>query len=112
MISIDHKDSLPSTVKAIITKVNGSTHMDGNAAAATAKSLQSCPTLCNPRDGSRAGPLSLGFSRQEHWRGLPFPWEGDKSLVIFFFFSRNRANLENSHRVNKDAIYLEGCLVS
>ena len=30
-------------------------------AAATAKSLQSCPTL------------SLGFSREEHWSGLPFP---------------------------------------
>ena len=39
------------------------------AAAAAAKSLQSCPTLCGPRDGSP----SLGFSRQEHWSGLPFP---------------------------------------
>ena len=38
--------------------------------AAAAKSLQSCPTLCNPIDGS---PLSPGFSRQEHWSGLPFP---------------------------------------
>ena len=38
-------------------------------AAAAAKSLQSCVTLCNPIDG---GPLSLGFSRQEHWSGLPF----------------------------------------
>ena len=26
-------------------------------AAAAAKSLQSCPTLCNPRDGSPPGPL-------------------------------------------------------
>ena len=25
------------------------------AAAAAAKSLQSCPTLCNPRDGSQPG---------------------------------------------------------
>ena len=39
-------------------------------AAATAKSLQSCPSLCDPIDG---GPLSLGFSRQEHWSGFPFP---------------------------------------
>ena len=38
-------------------------------AAAAAKSLQSCTTLCDPIDG---GPLSLGFSRQEHWSGLPF----------------------------------------
>ena len=40
------------------------------AAAAAAKSLQSCPTLCDPTD---TGPLSLGFSRQEHWSELPFP---------------------------------------
>ena len=44
------------------------------AAAAAAKSLQSCPTLCNPRDGSPpSSPPSLGFSRQEHWSGFPFP---------------------------------------
>ena len=36
-------------------------------------SLQSCPTLCDPIDGSHQAPLSLGFSRQEHWSGLPFP---------------------------------------
>ena len=42
------------------------------SAAAAAKSLQSCPTLCDPIDGSLPGSLSLGFSRQEHWRGLPF----------------------------------------
>ena len=89
--------------------------------AATAKSLQSCPTLCNPRDGSPPGspvpgilqartlewvatsfsnawkwnvkvkslsrvwllatpwtaaylaPLSMGFSRQEYWSGVPSP---------------------------------------
>ena len=43
------------------------------AAAAAAKSLQSCPTLCDPIDGSQPGCPSLGFSRQEHWSGLPFP---------------------------------------
>ena len=42
-------------------------------AAATAKSLQSCPTLCNPIDNSPTRLLSLEFSRQEHWSGLPFP---------------------------------------
>ena len=42
-------------------------------AAAAAKSLQLCPTLCNPIDGSPQTPPSLGFSRQEHWSGLPFP---------------------------------------
>ena len=43
------------------------------AAAAAAKSLQSCPTLCDPIDGSPPGFPSLGFSRQEHGSGLPFP---------------------------------------
>ena len=91
------------------------------AAAAAAKSLQSCPTLCDPRDGSPPGssipgilqartlewvaisfsnawkwkvkvkslshvrllatpwtaayqaPLSMGFSRQEYWSGVPLP---------------------------------------
>ena len=41
---------------------------------AAAKSLQSCPTLCDPRDSSPPGSQSLGFSRQEHWSGLPFPF--------------------------------------
>ena len=91
------------------------------SAAAAAKSLQLCPTLCNPRDGSPPGypvpgilqartlewvaisfsnawkwkvkvkslsrvrllatpwtaayqaPLSMGFSRQEYWSGVPSP---------------------------------------
>ena len=91
------------------------------AAAAAAKSLQSCPTLCDPIDGSPPGspvpgilqartlewvaisfsnawkwkvyvkslscvlllatpwtaahqaPLSMGFSRQECWSGVPLP---------------------------------------
>ena len=38
-----------------------------------AKSFQSCPTLCDPIDGSHQAPPSLRFSRQEHWSGLPFP---------------------------------------
>ena len=89
--------------------------------AAAAKSLQSCPTLCDPTDGSPPGspvpgilqartlewvaisfsnawkwkvkvkslsrvwllvtpwtaayqaPLSMGFSRQEYWSGVPLP---------------------------------------
>ena len=93
----------------------------GIAAAAAAKSLQSCTTLCNPIDGSPPGspvpgilqartlewvaisfsnagkwkvkvkllscvwllatpwtaayqaPLSMGFSRQEYWSGVPLP---------------------------------------
>jgi len=43
------------------------------AAAAAAKSLQSCLTLCDPQTAAHQASLSLGFSRQEHWSGLPFP---------------------------------------
>ena len=94
---------------------------DPHAAAAAAKSLQSCPTLCDPIDSSPTGfpvpgilqartlewvaisfsnawkwkvkvkslshvrlfatpwtaayqaPLSMGFSRQEYWSGVPLP---------------------------------------
>ena len=48
-------------------------HLLAAAAAAAAKSLQSCLTLDDPIDGSPPGLPSLGFSRQEHWSGLPFP---------------------------------------
>ena len=95
--------------------------LSGITAAAASKSLQSCPTLCNPVDSSPPGspilgilqartlewvassfsnawkwevkvkslsrvrllatpwtaahqaPLSMGFSRQEYWSGLPLP---------------------------------------
>ena len=43
------------------------TNLPVAAAAASAKSLQSSPTLCDPIDGSPPGSLSLGFSRQEYW---------------------------------------------
>ena len=32
---------------------------------------QSCPTLCDPMDCSHQAPLSMGFSRQKYWSGLP-----------------------------------------
>ena len=35
--------------------------------AATAKSLQSCPTLCDPIDAAHQAPPSMGFSRQEYY---------------------------------------------
>ena len=104
-------------------------------AAAAAKSLQSCPTLCDPIDGSPPGspvpgilqartlqwvaisfpnaqkwkvkvkspshvrpwatpwtavhqaPLSMGFSRQEYWSGVPLPSLRDRlglSILLCF----------------------------
>ena len=38
-----------------------------------AKSLQLCLTLWDPMNCSLQAPLSMGFSRQEYWSGLPCP---------------------------------------
>ena len=44
-----------------------------------AKLLQSCLSLCGTMDQAIAcqGPLSMGFSREEYWNGLPCPPPGD-----------------------------------
>ena len=45
-----------------------------NTAAAAAKSLQSCPTLCDPRDGSPPGPSVHGVlqARALEWVATAF----------------------------------------
>ena len=42
-------------------------------AAAAAKSLQSCPTLCDPIDGSPPGSTIPEILQARTWSGLPFP---------------------------------------
>ena len=38
----------------------------------------SCPTLLRPSwTAAHQAPLSMEFSQQEHWSGLPFPFPGD-----------------------------------
>ena len=54
----------PETITALVISY---------AAATDAKSFQSCLTLCDPIDGIHQASPSLRFSRQEHWRGMPFP---------------------------------------
>ena len=40
--------------------------------------IQSCPTLCNRTDHiTHQALVSMEFSRQEYWSGLPFPSPGD-----------------------------------
>ena len=36
-----------------------------------------CPTLATPWTVACQAPLSMGFSRQDYWSGLPFPSPGD-----------------------------------
>ena len=42
-----------------------------------AQSLQSCLTLCDLWTIACQSPLSMGFSRQGYWSGLPCPSPGD-----------------------------------
>ena len=39
-------------------------------ASESEKVAESCPTLCDP--------MSMGFSKQEYWSGLPFPSPEDR----------------------------------
>ena len=41
------------------------------------KVTHSCLTLCNPMDCICQASLSMEFSRQEYWSGLPFLSPGD-----------------------------------
>ena len=34
---------------------------------------QSCPTLATPWTAAYQAPLSMGFSRQKYWNGVPLP---------------------------------------
>ena len=38
---------------------------------------KSCPTLATPWTVAHQAPLSMGFSRQEYWNGVPFSSPGD-----------------------------------
>ena len=57
----------------------------GTAAAAAAKSLQSCPTLCNPIDHSPPGSSVPGIlqARTMEWVAISFPnaWKSGHSVV-------------------------------
>ena len=44
-----------------------------NAAAAAAKSLSRVRPLATPWTAAYQAPLSMGFSRQEDWSGVPLP---------------------------------------
>ena len=41
------------------------------------KSLSRVPLFATPSTVAHQAPLSMGFSRQEYWSGLSFPFPGD-----------------------------------
>ena len=60
-----------------------------DTAAAVAKSLQSCPTLCDPIGGSPPGPTVPGILQARTLEWLPFPppmhesekWKWSRSVM-------------------------------
>ena len=47
--------------------------MSHTAAAAAAKSLSRIQLLMTPWTAAYQAPTSMGYSRQEHWSGVPLP---------------------------------------
>ena len=45
---------------------------------------QSCLTLSDPLDCSPPGHLSMGFSRQEYWSGVPLPSSRDCIILSIY----------------------------
>ena len=62
----------PSAKWKWISLRNYEEFQDGHAAAA-AKSLHRVRLCVTPETAAHQAPPSLGFTRQEHWSGLPFP---------------------------------------
>ena len=67
-------------------------HANGNGNKTWMLSHFSRVRLCaTPETASHQAPPSLGFSRQEHWSGLPFPspmhesekWKGSRSVLAW-----------------------------
>ena len=62
-----------------------------STAAAAAKSLQSCPTLCDPIDGSPPGSPTPGILQARTLEWVPFPspmhesekWKGSRSVLLY-----------------------------
>ena len=48
-----------------------------NVVQALLSVLSCAPVIPTPWTVGCQAPLSMGFSRQEHWNGLPFPSPGD-----------------------------------
>ena len=55
---------------------------------AAAKSLQSCPTLCDPIDGSPPGPPVPGIlqARTLEWVAIPSPMHESEKVIIILEF--------------------------
>ena len=89
MVSLDPSPFLQGILYFVLIEVQLIYNAVLITAAAAANLLQSCLDFVDPIDGSPPGSPFLGFSRQEYWRGLPFPspmhesekWKRSHSVV-------------------------------
>ena len=51
--------------------------MEENGLKSESEVAQLCPVLATSGTVAYQAPLSMEFSRQEYWNGLPFPSPGD-----------------------------------
>ena len=67
-------EEVNKSVKKRNSELEGSSHDLCMPAAAAAKLLQSCPTLCDPRDGSPPGAAIPGIlqARTLEWVAISF----------------------------------------
>ena len=74
----------------------------------------SCVWLCDSMDYSLPAPLSMGFSRQEYWSGLPCPSPGDlpnpgikpESLTVSCIFIAITQTTFSLHLTDRNALQL------
>ena len=75
-LSVDCFGAYTATISQVSSLLNSSADFEftAAAAAAAAKSLQSCPTLCDPRDGSPPGFPIPGIlqARTLEWVAISF----------------------------------------
>ena len=61
---------------------------------------QSNPTLATPSTAAYQAPPSMGFSRQEYWRGVPLPSPGNHKRITKYLELRSNENTTyQSHSV-------------
>ena len=61
---------------------------------------KSCLTLATAWTVARQAPLSMGFSRQEYWSGLPFPSPGFCHTTIQISYNYTNMFSYSSQPVN------------
>ena len=66
---------LPNATRLILTALASDQALLASVCV-HAQSLQLCPSLCDTTDCNTQDPLSMEFSRQEYWSGLPCPPPG------------------------------------